>query len=107
MRNWILANNYLPSEAGDYLVTYKDIDSGELLVGIDTFEFTYDGKKGYFCGEIIAWMKLPEPCIKGSITDEEIDCWGVFSENEKEEIKNQYSLYPQYFFDNPYCALHG
>lgn len=41
----------------------------------------------------------------GSITDEEIDSWGKFSEYEKRIIKKQYASHQKGFFPNPFCAL--
>ena len=41
----------------------------------------------------------------GSITDEEIDIWGKFSDYEKQIIKKQYASHQKGFFPNPHCAL--
>jgi hypothetical protein len=43
---------------------------------------------------------------KGSITDEEIDTYGKFSDYEKKIIKEQYSKCPKGTFPNPRCALY-
>lgn len=42
----------------------------------------------------------------GSITDEEIDQFGEFSDYEKKIIKNQYSRNKKGTFPNPRCALY-
>ena len=42
----------------------------------------------------------------GSITDEEIDSYGKFSEHEKKIIKEQYARYKKGTFPNPICALY-
>lgn len=51
-------------------------------------------------------LALAEYIENGSITDEEIDAFGKFSDYEKEIIKEQYSKYPKGTFPNPICALH-
>jgi transcriptional antiterminator len=42
----------------------------------------------------------------GSITDTEIDDFGIFSEHEKGIIKRTYSEHEPGFFPNPRCALY-
>lgn len=42
----------------------------------------------------------------GSISDEEIDAFGKFTDNQKKIIKEEYSKYPKGFFPNPVCALY-
>jgi len=42
----------------------------------------------------------------GSITDEELDAFGIFTEDQKLFIKEQYSKYPKDTFPNPMCALY-
>jgi hypothetical protein len=56
--------------------------------------------------ENIKWDISYEIIEYGSITDEEIDKWGKFSDSEKIIIKNMYAKFPKGFFKNPYCALY-
>lgn len=61
-QNWILCSGRLPSEKGEYLVTYHpcyyDIVEPEVKVGIDTFRGkTSWAKKKY--QKVIAWKPLP------------------------------------------------
>ena len=41
----------------------------------------------------------------GTITDEEMESYGIFSEHEKKIIRRQYASHQKGFFPNPYCAL--
>lgn len=63
-QNWILCSEQLPSEKGEYLVTYHpcywDRVEPEVKVGIDTFRGkTSWAKKKY--QKVIAWKPLPMP----------------------------------------------
>lgn len=51
-------------------------------------------------------LGLGEYIEMGSITDEEIDAFGKFSDYQKGIIKEQYSLHNKGFFPNPMCALY-
>lgn len=51
-------------------------------------------------------LALGEYIEKGSITDEEIDAFGKFTDEQKKIIKEKYSKYPKGFFPNPICALY-
>lgn len=42
----------------------------------------------------------------GYITDEEIDAYGDFTEEERRIIKDMYSKHSKGFFKNPICALY-
>ena len=42
----------------------------------------------------------------GTITDEEIYAFGVFTEDQKIIIKKMYAEYPKNTFPNPMCALY-
>lgn len=61
---WISINDRLPSEAGQYLVTYHpcywDIVQDNIMVGIDTFRGKTEWAKRKR-QKVIAWMPLPEP----------------------------------------------
>ena len=64
--DWILADDRLPEEKGEYLVTYHpcywDDVSPEIKAGIDNFRGkTTWAKKKY--QHIIAWKPLPKPYI--------------------------------------------
>ena len=57
-QRWIPVSEKLPSELGNYLVTYRD-DLNELCVDSD-FYFTI--RERFCCyDDIIAWMPLPQP----------------------------------------------
>lgn len=42
----------------------------------------------------------------GYITDEELDAFSDFTEEQKEIIKREYAKRPKGFFPNPMCALY-
>lgn len=52
------------------------------------------------------WWEVKELKIKGSITDEEIDDYGRFTNDEKKIIREQYSKHKKGKFPNPRCALY-
>lgn len=41
----------------------------------------------------------------GSITDGQLDMYGIISEHERAIVKEMYAKHPKGFFPNPYCAL--
>lgn len=62
------------------------------------------GKYGLHQGYVI--LALGEYIEKGNITDEEIDTFGKFTNEQKKIIKKEYAKYPKGFFPNPMCALY-
>lgn len=62
------------------------------------------GKYGLHQGYVI--LALGEYIEKGTITDEEINAFGKFTNEQKEIIKKEYAKYPKGFFPNPMCALY-
>ncbi len=62
------------------------------------------GEYGLQEGYVI--LALGEYKEMGSITYEEIDAFGKFTDEQKKIIKEQYSKYPKGFFPNPMCALY-
>lgn len=62
------------------------------------------GRYGLHQGYVI--LALGEHIEKGNITDEEIDTFGKFTNEQKKIIKKEYAKYPKGFFPNPTCALY-
>lgn len=63
---WHLVDEHLPSEPGEYLVTYhpcywNDVDTDRVEVGLDTFR----GKSAWARAKyqrVIAWAEKPRAC---------------------------------------------
>lgn len=65
-----------------------------------------DGIPGCRLRQGLVILALGEYIEYGSITDEEIDTFGKFTNGQKEIIKTMYARHPKGFFPNPMCALY-
>lgn len=52
---WIPVSEGLPYIGERVLVTTETLDSGKMVTG------TYYDRYGFVCGNVLAWMPLPEP----------------------------------------------